>query len=151
MKLHPNQDKKVFPVTRVIFKKKPVPVSELKDGYIRIKFLEWPVRNYKSWPENTRYFVKTAILSFTLIAIIYYPGLYILSQVTKNQVLSQAPAGTDFKSVHKHRKFKRNMIKDGLQLETASDSFFEKVQERNNPSFVKRPSEKKGPKDSEIL
>ena len=66
----------------------------------------------------------------------------------KSQTLSHMPAGTDFKSVHRFRKQKRELIKEGVQLETASDEFFEKV--KNQKTLINLPKEKEV-KENDIL
>ena len=72
-----------FPVTKVIVKNSPVPISENDDNYIRFRFIEPYYRTYKRLPFFVKYFIKTAILSFSLIAIIYYPGLYLKGMESK--------------------------------------------------------------------
>mmetsp|Transcript_23667 Transcript_23667/g.21035 ORF Transcript_23667/g.21035 Transcript_23667/m.21035 type:complete len:109 (+) Transcript_23667:34-360(+) len=107
MSLHPNQDKHHFPVTRVVVRKTPVPISSLEEGYIRFKSFERPLRIYKSWPYYTRAFLKTAVLGFTLISVTYFPGYFLICINLKNQILSRMPAGTDYESIQTHRKGKQ--------------------------------------------
>ena len=72
-----------FPVTKVIVKNAPTPLSDTDSQYVRFRFLEPSYRRYRRLPYFVQYFIKTAIISFTLIAVIYYPGLYIKGMESK--------------------------------------------------------------------
>eukprot|EP00347_Sterkiella_histriomuscorum_P021088 403335302 len=115
--------RQIFPVTKVISRRKPMPQND--SSVIRIRILERPMRWYKNLSYHWQAFINTVILSAILIWVPYGFVYYISYGYSKAEIMAkQDPGFTSDEMKVKIREFKKRK-QDG-QIESMKPEDFNK-------------------------